>query len=544
LISLRARTVSRFSFDPSPYARELAAILAEIEAGETLDHALRRHPKDGRGFFSKSEIVAGARLLGREVPLRAAPVRSQSGITAVTVLTRPHPCPGRCVFCPNDVRMPKSYLADEPGCQRATAHRFDPYAQTQARLDALRRMGHRVDKVELIVLGGTWSYYPEAYRVWFVTRCLEALNGVERSAQAEAEFEGLRRQAGESYNRTVAQRLRGLESGFETAPWEELEAQQRRNEAAEVRCVGLSLETRPDEVTQEEVLRLRRLGATKVQLGIQSLSDEVLVANQRGHDVATTRQAARLLREAGFKIHAHWMANLLGSTPERDVEDFGRLFEDKDFRPDELKIYPCSLVASAELMQEYRAGRWRPYGHEELLDVVTACMQKTPRWCRLTRVVRDIPSPDIVVGNKKTNFREIAEAALERPLREIRSREIRGQAVGELELKETEYETSVGRERFLEFVTAEDRIVGFLRLSVPKEASFVRELGRASVVRELHVYGDVAGLGLPGRSQHRGLGKRLLEAAGPGLAVIAAVGTRGYYRRLGFRDGPLYQHLS
>jgi elongator complex protein 3 len=223
------------------------------------------------------------------------------------------------------------------------------------------------------------------------------------------------------------------------------------------------------------------------------------------------------------------MANLLGSTPERDVEDFGRLFEDKDFRPDELKIYPCSLVESAELMREYRAGRWRPYEHEELLDVVTACMQKTPRWCRLTRVVRDIPSPDIVVGNK---------------LREIRSREIRGQAVGELELKETEYETSVGRERFLEFVTAEDRIVGFLRLSVPKEASFVRELGRASVVRELHVYGDVAGLGLPGRSQHRGLGKRLLEAAGPGLAVIAAVGTRGYYRRLGFRDGPLYQHLS
>ena len=572
---------SRFRFDPAPHLRELGAIITEIQASEALDagaldRILRRHPKDGRGLFARTEIVAATLHLARAgaLPgdaeslvekLRTCPTRTQSGVVPVTVLTRPHPCPGRCVFCPSDARMPKSYLADEPGAQRATAHRFDPYAQTWSRLDAYRRMGHRCDKAELIVLGGTWSHYPEAYRVWFVTRALQALSdfGEGRDGRGSIEeepddFSSLPAVARGSYDRTVARHLRERRAVREAASFEDLMGAQRRNEAARVRCVGLSLETRPDALDEAEVVRLRRLGATKIQVGIQSLHDAVLLANRRGHDVAATRDALRRLRAAGMKIQAHWMPNLLGATPESDLDDFARLFADHDFRPDELKLYPTSLVESAELVEHHRTGAWRPYDDAELLRVVTECMRRTPRWCRLSRVVRDIPSPDIVVGNKRTNFREIAEADLRSrgvPLVEIRAREIGRGAwdPARVALRETEYATSVGRERFLEMLTPEDRLLAFLRLSLPAHASFVAELGTSAVIRELHVYGGVAGIGerVPGAPQHRGLGRALVSAARERaaaarhatLAVISAVGTREYWRRLGFRDGDLYQHL-
>jgi elongator complex protein 3 len=467
--------------------------------------------------------------------------------------------------------MPKSYLASEPGAQRAEQHGFDPYRQTWARLEAFRAMGHPLDKVELIVLGGTWSAYPLPYRRWFVLRCLEALCEFGAVAELPRErpepfgsFEGLPAAAPGIYNETVSAHLRAHQDGRLRAPdeqasWAALAQAQQRNEDAEVRCVGLSLETRPDEIDEAEVLCLRGLGATKIQLGIQSLSDEVLHRNQRGHDVAATRGAMTLLRAAGFKLHAHWMPNLLGSSPEADLEDFERLFADPAIRPDELKLYPCSLVESAELMDHHRAGAWRPYDDAELLHVVSEGMRRTPRWCRLTRVVRDIPSPEIVLGNKRTNFREIAEAELRRrgvALADVRAREIRdaGFEPSDLQLRETRYDTAVGIECFLELVTPEDRIVAFVRLALPAAPSFVPELGSSAVIRELHVYGPTAGLGEAsgGRPQHGGLGRRLVEAARARavaaghtrLAVISAMGTRAYYRRLGFRDGSLYQHLA
>jgi len=251
------------------------------------------------------------------------------------------------------------------------------------------------------------------------------------------------------------------------------------------------------------------------------------------------------------------MANLLGATPESDCDDFRRLFDDPAFRPDELKLYPCSLVESAELMGPWRRGQWRPYEDEELLRVVADALPRVPRWCRVTRVIRDISSDDIVAGNKRTNFRQIAEAEVSRRgqrLVEIRQREIRDQAFesSSLELVETGYETETGREVFLELVTASDRIVGFLRLSMPGKPSFVEELGASALIRELHVYGGSVQIGANsgGRAQHRGLGGRLLRAAektarsaGFGqLSVISAIGTRGYYRQQGFDDGELYQH--
>jgi elongator complex protein 3 len=528
---------------------ELDAIIQEVIACEridqrALDRILRRHPKEGRGMYSKREILSafrdrageenrGTSELAFAEKLRTCPTRSLSGVTPVAVLTRSFPCPGRCIFCPSDLGMPKSYLADEPGCQRAAANRFDPYLQTWNRLLAYRRMGHPTAKIELIILGGTWSFYPEAYQVWFVRRCLEALNDFGAGLDGRDE---------------VAE----LAADSQPPEWGALEEAQCANESSQSRCVGLVVETRPDQVSGEEVLRIRRLGGTKVQIGVQSLSDPVLVKNRRGHDVEASRRALHLLRGAGFKLHVHWMPNLYGSSPAADLEDFDRLFADPDFRPDEIKIYPCSLVRGVELERHYRSGAWRPYTQEELLEVLSGCLRRIPEYCRLTRLVRDIPSHYIPAGNKLSNFREVVTAHLAEQgfrSRDIREREIRGRPCDpeRLSLSSTGYGTSLGREHFLQFVTPEDRLAAFLRLSLPAS-------GGSAMIREVHVYGVAADLGerSPRKAQHLGLGRRLLEraariAAEAGhrdLAVISAVGTRDYYRALGFRDRGLYQHRS
>lgn len=594
----------RFSFEPEEHATELDAIIGAIESAprfeeRDLEDLLRRHPKNGRGFFSKSELIRGYRALrpgsaGERTfvdRVRMKPVRTRSGVAPVTVLTKPFPCPGRCIFCPSDVRMPKSYLSSEPGAQRAAEHQFDPYRQTLSRLRSFRHTGHPIDKVELIVLGGTWSSYPEGYQVWFILRCLQAMNEfVDGSSgpvadplltfdpvvdyrQLEetvrgAEVDSSDAAAGRGYNQvvsdwTAAHPRATAEAREQHAGWADLLEVQRENETSSVRCVGLSLETRPDRLDAAEAMRMRRLGATKVQIGVQSMDDDVLALNGRGHDTARSRRAVRLLRQAGFKIQAHWMPNLHGSTPAKDREDFDRLFSDPDMRPDELKVYPCSLIESAELMAYYRRGEWRPYEGDELLDVLVHSLGAAPRYCRLTRVIRDIPGTDIVTGNRTTNLRQVAEA--EASVRGVRCRDIRAREVGgrpvdprRLRLRRTDYEASGGREIFLEFVTAEDRIAGFLRLRLPAPTGSgalpIPELADEAIIREVHVYGAVVGLGdrEKGRSQHVGLGRRLIAealdvAAGAGfsqVAVISSVGTREYYRRLGFEDGELYQHRS
>jgi elongator complex protein 3 len=575
----------REPFDPHAHRAALSAILAEIarEAdldARALDRIVKRHPKAGASLFSKSEILAGLRAFGApgDAPgiaarLRMRPVRTLSGVTPVALLTRPHPCPGTCIFCPSDVRMPKSYLADEPGAQRAEQHRFDPYLQVWHRLQAYSQIGHPVDKVELIVLGGTWTAYPEPYRIWFTLRCFEALSdfgaGIDGRAGAGAvptPYRELRaldgRRDDERYNAAVGALLRRALGpsqlhASEHASWDALAAAQRRNESARCRAVGLCFETRPDHVDAAAVLHLRRLGATKIQLGVQSTDDGLLARNRRGHDVAATRAAFSWLRGAGMKIHAHWMPNLLGATPEGDAADFLRLFEDEGLRPDELKIYPCLLVASAPLAAEHARGAWRPYPDDVLADLLAHCLARTPRWCRLTRVIRDFASHDIAAGTRVANLREVVERRLDQQglaRRDIRSREVRGAAVDEtaLFLRESAYATADGEERFVELCTPNDRIAAFLRLSLPRGGAPIAELEGAAIVRELHVYGPSLPLAsrATGSAQHAGLGQRLLaeaaqraRAAGhERLAVISAVGTRAYYRRQGFRDGELYQH--
>jgi elongator complex protein 3 len=590
-------TRRRLDFDPQRHRRDLSAIFGEIAAlpalssaldsdldPRELDRILKRHPKDGRGLFSRSELIAGVRALGTGDTdldaaslvgrLRLRPVRTLSGVTPVTVLTRPFPCPGQCIFCPNDVRMPKSYLSAEPGAQRAEDNGFDPYLQTWNRLLAFHEIGHPVDKVELIVLGGTWSFHPEPYQVWFVRRCLEAMNefaaGIDGRGEAGAVpslGDALTRRADRAgpdtpYNTLVGAELNalfgaGLLHESERGSWDDLVATQRSNEEAGSRCVGLAVETRPDCVSADEVRRLRRLGVTKVQLGIQSLDDAVLEANRRGHDVETSRRAVGLLRAAGFKLHAHWMPNLLGSTAAKDARDFARLFEDPAIRPDELKIYPCFLIESAELAGPWRRGEWSPYPDDVLVELLAGCLEATPVWCRLTRVIRDFSAGDIAAGTHTANLREVAERRLAdtgRACRDIRSREVRGAAVdpARLRLEELDYESAGGREHFLALETPEGGLAGFLRLSLPRDPAPIDEVQGRALIREVHVYGASLELGLrrAGPAQHRGLGRRLVEAACQrawdagyrGISVISSVGTRAWYRRLGFQDGELYQH--
>ncbi len=496
--------------------------------GRRLTAILRRHPlPDGR-VPSKSHILSGYTQLCQETGatpdprlvrrLRVKPTRTISGVAPVTVLTEPFPCPGECIFCPAPESMPKSYLPDEPGAMRAASHDFDPYAQTASRITAMANIGHNVDKVELLILGGTWSCYPPEYQEWFVRRCLDAMNGTESATLEEA---------------------------------------QRANESAPHRNVGLVVETRPDHITPEEVRRLRWLGVTKVQIGVQSLNDDILARNRRGHTVAQTRRAMRLLRLAGFKIVAHWMPNLLGATPEGDLEDFGRLWDDPALRPDELKIYPTALLSDTELYELWQQGAYRPYDEETLVDLLARCKTHIPPYCRVNRLMRDIPSPNIVAGVKKTNLRQIVQRHMAKEglaCRCIRCREVRGEPVdpNALVLERLDYETDATRECFLSYTTPDDRLAGFLRLSLPyaEAKPAIAELSGCALVREVHIYGPAQELGdrRAGAAQHAGLGTRLLDEARRiarqagfrRLAVIAAVGTRPYYRARGFDQGELY----
>jgi elongator complex protein 3 len=598
-------------FDYAPFIEDIISIFNDLLAEKHLDTTkykkiVYRKIKGFKDTLSKAQLIEAYNglkasnhpglpqdpLLPSKIQMK--PMRTQSGVTPVTVLTKPFPCPGTCIFCPNDVRMPKSYLPDEPGAQRATRNHFDPYLQTYDRLRALSKIGHSVNKVELIILGGTWSCYPENYQRWFVKRCFEAMNdfgeGIDQTGSLTyhgLDEENLKRMNDQlefighiirnngtdgerTYNQIIADINREnntINKPFEQAEWTSLNLEHVRNVAGNCKCVGLVIETRPDNISEEEVVRLRKLGCTKIQIGIQSTSDKVLEMNKRGHDVDATRRAFWLLRSMGFKIHGHWMANLYGSNPELDKLDYKNLFTELAFRPDELKIYPCSLLESAELMDYYADGRWKPFERDELVSVLVSVMKDTPEYCRLTRVIRDIPSTDIVVGNKMTNLREVAEkqADLEQvERREIRSREIKNDVIhsDDLVLDIITFETTMSTEYFMQYIRKSDRkIAGFLRLQLPKYTQdqdnsyfphpFYSELDNCAMIREVHVYGNVVDVGVSeaGRAQHLGLGSKLIEKAKEiardqnykKLAVISAIGTRDYYSDRGFELDSLYQ---
>lgn len=542
---------------------KLMNISKEQQTAE-LQRLLKQYTKHDGKTFSKSELLATymeypkSTLDLREL-LQKKPIRTLSGVTPVTVLTKPFPCPGNCIFCPSDVRMPKSYIATEPGAQRAGQYAFHPYAQMYNRLKAYSETGHPTSKIEVIVLGGTWSAYPREYQHWFISELFHAMNDFGRGKNNSPNTKKIdineSLPVGQTYNQYITSKSQ--EDSFQEATISDVQTTQEQNETSKCRCVGLVLETRPDYVSEAEVIHLRQLGATKIQIGIQSLQDDVLKLNRRGHNVESTIKAISLLRSAGFKIHGHWMPNLYGSSPQKDMGDYRRLFEADSICPDELKIYPCSLIDHTELMTLYKQGKWKPYTQPELSEVLMFAITHTPEYCRLTRIVRDIPGTEIVAGNKLTNLRQILDTPeLRKNSHDIRSREIKNQSTAPSEqiLDDIIYETPVATEHFLQYITPDRKISGFLRLSLPKKNGFIDELQDAAIIREIHIYGRSISVGdsTCNASQHQGLGKSLIvkaisiakDAHYKEIAVISAIGTKAYYRNNGFTDGILYQHHS
>ena len=616
--------MKKYDFNPEKYQKELLEIFNQIAdldeiTSKALDKILKKYPKDKNEIFSRDQLIRGfewmaaQNMLGEDgvkkveefkSQIRMKPTRTISGVTTVTVLTKPFACPGRCVFCPNDVRMPKSYIASEPGAQRALMYRFNPYVQVYNRLKALDNIGHPTEKIELLILGGTWSYYPKKYQVWFIKECFRAMNEFKNPERLSSEptvedvadisdelkkdfNDELREKVGiKPYNQLlqtpefqeyIKKFIKEDDLSILSLEdlWNSLTSQQDINSKGLSRCVGLVLETRPDTITEKEVYDLRKLGATKIQLGIQTLDDEISDLNKRGEHREETSRAFQLLRAGGFKIHAHIMPNLYGATPEIDLRVYKELFDSEQYKPDELKIYPTSIIKNTELYDYWKEGKYTPYTSEQLVDLLADCIEYTPEYCRLTRIIRDIPSQEIEGGNKTTNLREIAEFKLKKEGRKnpnIRAREIKDRKVTieDLELDILEYKTELTTEYFLQYIIKEvdenhsehspkpislpsRQIAGFLRLSIPNSKSnpIAAELHDSAIIREVHVYGPSLELkkDSSGEAQHLGLGTKLIEKAKEiskqsgfnKLAVISSIGTREYYKKRGFELREMYQ---
>ncbi|MDD1706669.1 MAG: tRNA uridine(34) 5-carboxymethylaminomethyl modification radical SAM/GNAT enzyme Elp3, partial [Methanoregulaceae archaeon] len=459
--------------------------------------------------------------------LLVKPTRTLSGVAPVAVMTSPYPCPhGRCLPCPggpdHPFGSPQSYTGEEPAALRARDHDYDPYEQVVARLGQFEMLGHDVDKVELIVMGGTMTARPYEYQEWFVSSCIHAMN---------------------EYRSRLGSREGDVEAIF------------RQNEYSPVRCVGTTFETRPDWCGEEEINRMLSLGVTKVEIGVQHLDDKILALNRRGCTTADTVRANQLLRDAGLKVGFHIMPNLPGSTVERDRWLFKELFENPGFKPDFLKIYPTLVTPGSEIEQLWKDGQYSPYDEAALIDLVAYGKSLLPPYVRLQRIQRDIPAKLIVAGSRHSNFRQLCQqrlAAMGKQCHCIRCREAgRSPPAGDHKIHTQAYSCAGGQEYFLSAI-AGDSLIGFARLRTGG-LRFREEIRESALLRELHVYGSVVPLGMgpmPDQRQHRRVGKELLGlteeiAAGEGyreIAVMSGIGVRPYYRRHGYeRSGP-YMH--
>ena len=476
-----------------------------------------------------------------------ASIRSLSGVSIITSLIKPYMCPGKCVYCPTEVKMPKSYIATEPAAARALRLDFSPSDQMAKRIEMLEANGHSSDKIEFIIKGGTWNAYPIKYQYWFILESFKACNNKSRRNKLPSITEK------EFSKKPLAEII------------VEMEKEQRYNEGAKYRIIGITLETRPDAITPKTIAHMRRQGCTRIELGLQAPDDEILELIQRGHGVQEFRDAMKLLREAGFKVDLHFMPDLPGTTPEHDVEMYKSIFTDEGLKPDMVKIYPNTVIESAELFQWFKEGRYKPYGEKALFAALLEMKKATPRYCRISRLIRDIPSNEIYAGNTITNLREDLEKHLHANNQKcvcLRCREIGRQrnnvdASIEPQIFIDTYQTLGGTEHF---ITLEDpnrvAVYGFLRLRIPTEEptpllqKYLPEVKDTTFVRELHVYGTLVSIGKRNElgSQHKGLGKRLMkeaervskEANFKKVVVISGVGVRGYYRKIGYKKQGTY----
>jgi elongator complex protein 3 len=445
-----------------------------------------------------------------ELLLKTRPVRSLSGIVNISVLTKPYPCPGKCLYCPTESDIPKSYVSGEPAVERAKTLKFNPYLQTKRRIEMLGNEGHPTDKIELRIVGGTWSYYPEKYQKWFIKRCFDACNN---------------------------------------KPAKNLKAAQKINEKTKNRIVGLSIETRPDFINEKEIKRLRELGATMIELGVQSIYDDVLRLNLRGHLVNKVILATKLLKDAGFKVLYQMMPNLPGSDLKRDEKMFKNIFQNQNFQPDLLKIYPCALLKEAPLYKLWKNGKYKHFSEKQLMKLIGKIKKEIPYYVRIQRIARDIPSSLIVAGPAKiSNFRQILKEKMEKDnwrCKCIRCREVKDTSDknDKLSLFRQDYLASLGKEIFLSFENEKrTKLYSLLRLRITSE-------GKA-IIRELHTFGPAIPIKeKKGAVQHAGFGKKLLEKAEKitknefglkEISVIAGVGAREYYKKQGYKTDGTY----
>jgi len=474
---------------------------------------------------SNSEIIAELSPKERErlVPLlRRKATRAMSGVNVVAVMTEPRPCPhGRCAYCPGgpEAGSPQSYTGHEPAAMRGSQNMFDPGAQVRSRIEQLRAIGHTVDKVDLIIMGGTFPASPRGYQEWFVKGCLDAITGFEA---------------------------------------ESLEETKLRAESSMIRNVGITVETRPDCLQQNKIGEMLSLGVTRVEVGVQNVYDDIYMLVNRGHTVRNVVDGTRRLKDSSLKVCYHMMPGLPGSDLERDLEGFRRVLDDPAFRPDMLKIYPTLVVKGTKLYDWWRRGEYEPYTTEEAAELVARVKEMVPPWVRIMRVQRDIPLHQIEAGVDKSNLRQLAHGLLaERGsrcrcirCREAGHRAVEGVEPENLDLIHHLYEASGGTEDFISVEDAErDVLVGFLRLRLPSDEALRPEVTvDTGLVRELHVYGSMTPVGAPGVDwQHRGWGEALMveaervagERGMRRMLVMSALGTREYYRRLGYADeGP------
>lgn len=535
------------------YRKIIRDILSgQISDRESLEDAKRSlAQKQGLGRFPRnSEILRHARPGEKKKLaklLQKKPSRTASGVAVVAAMTRPAECPhGKCRYCPGgpDFDVPQSYTGKEPATRRAIQYGFNPYLQTLFRLKQLHEIGHPVDKVELIVMGGTLTAQTLDYQEWFVKNCLQAMNEFTQNKGAIDDL------GAEAFIRQHNSRTR---------PFDYMQDVQAANEKSDVRCVGITFEPRPDWCRREQIDFMLGFGVTRVELGVQHPDDRVYEQVERGHTVDDVVEATAECKDSALKVGYHMMPGILGVNPEKDMWAFKTIFNDPRFKPDMLKIYPLIVLEGTEYYDNWKAGRFTPITTGQAVDVIVSAKSIMPKWVRTMRVMRDIPSNLVAAGIKSSNLGQLVTERMAEDgvkCKCIRCREA-GQrlrqgvkpSADDVELLVEEYDASGGREYFISFEdTLTDTLLGFLRLRRPGKPVRPEITGMSSLVRELHVYGPLVEIGEKPlyEWQHRGYGRELLEKAeeltvDAGLdkiCVISGVGVRDYYRKAGYdKDG-------
>ncbi len=487
------------------------------------------------------------------------PVRSISGVSVVAIMTKPRRCPhGKCSFCPGGVNshfgdVPQSYTGNEPATMRAIRSGYDPYLQVFGRLEQFVVLGQMPEKIELILMGGTFLSYPRKYRENFIMNAFKAMNDFSSLFYRRGRFDLTRFKEffllpGSVEDKARAAKLRRKILLLKKRS--SLKKEQMRNESSNIRCVGFTIETRPDYAGVKEAKEMRDYGTTRVEIGVESIYDDVLKKYKRGQTVHDSISATRVLRDFGFKIGYHMMLGL--SEKRRDIEMFRELFASEAFRPDMLKIYPCMVFPGTELYCEWKKGKYAPLSTAGAAEIISEIKREIPRYVRIMRIQRDIPSNIVAGGVDRTNLRQYVDRLLaDKKIRCgcIRCREVRGRKAGKIDIIVQRYEASGGHEFFISAEDIrQDILLGFIRLRFPATYLTKEVTKDSALVRELHVYGTATAIGEEGDVQHRGIGKLLVAKAEElarkdgkkKLVIISGIGVRGYYRKLGYRKDGTY----